>query len=495
MSIPPARRAGEAVTGAFPGYDDLTLLRQHHPAWRLLAAAHAPLVLTLLHTAFIAPNRRTLSRQTLIAALDDLLFELRQREGEDAFPKAAAHYLDDWAGDDKGWLRKYYPEGSDEPHYDLTPAAVQALEWVEGLQRREFVGTESRLLLVFELLRQMAQGSETDPEARIAELERRRAEIEAEIERIRGGELELMDPTRLRDRFLQMQDTARRLLADFRAVEQNFRDLDRRVRERIATWEGGKGELLEEVFGHTDAIADSDEGRSFRAFWDFLMDPRRQEEFTGLLEKILNLEPIRQLHPDPRLSRIHYDWLEAGEVTQRTVARLSQQLRRWLDDQTWLENRRIMALLRDIEQHAIAVRDRPPQGEFMTVDAAAPAIELVMERPLFQPAGRVWIEDRVVVEGEAGELDEALFAQRFVDREALSAHIRRLLQAHPQISLARVLAARPLEEGLAELLTYLDLAEDDPRAVVDEARREIIEWTGDDGVVRRARVPLILYCR
>jgi hypothetical protein len=33
------------------------------------------------------------------------------------------------------------------------------------------------------------------------------------------------------------------------------------------------------------------------------------------------------------LKRVHYDWLEAGEHTQRTVALLSQELRRFLDDQ------------------------------------------------------------------------------------------------------------------------------------------------------------------
>ena len=43
-----------------------------------------------------------------------------------------------------------------------------------------------------------------------------------------------------------------------------------------------------------------------------------------------------------------------------------------------------MALLREIEHHALAVRDAPPGApDFMTVDASAPAIELVMERPLF----------------------------------------------------------------------------------------------------------------
>src|SRR5699024_4423731 len=135
-----------------------------------------------------------------------------------------------------------------------------------------------------------------------------------------------------RERFLQMSDTARGLLADFRQVEQNFRELDRQVREKVAAWEGGKGDMLAEVFGERDAIADSDQGRSFRAFWDFLMSPARQEELSELLARVLALEPVLALNPDTRLQRVHYDWLEAGEVTLRTVARLSEQLRRYLDD-------------------------------------------------------------------------------------------------------------------------------------------------------------------
>ena len=98
-------------------------------------------------------------------------------------------------------------------------------------------------MTVFELLRQLAERTETDPQARLAELERRRAEIDAEITRVQGGALPLIDDTGVRERFLQIAATAQGLLSDFRAVEQNFRDLDRAARERIATWEGGKGEL------------------------------------------------------------------------------------------------------------------------------------------------------------------------------------------------------------------------------------------------------------
>ncbi|MFP3548039.1 DUF3375 family protein, partial [Rhizobium sp. SIMBA_035] len=89
-------------------------------------------------------------------------------------------YLNDWAANDKGWLRKFYGPGSGEPHFDLTPATEKAIAWLGTLTERSFVGTESRLLTLFELLKQMSEGSERDPEARLAELHKRRADIDAE---------------------------------------------------------------------------------------------------------------------------------------------------------------------------------------------------------------------------------------------------------------------------------------------------------------------------
>ncbi|MBN1278591.1 MAG: DUF3375 domain-containing protein, partial [Chlorobiaceae bacterium] len=334
-------------------YTTLELLRQNHPAWRLLRAQHAPLVASFLHRVFIVPNVRILSQADLVEALEDELFSLRQQHGADLFPGTAQNYLNDWADNEKGWLRKFYQEGTDEPHFDLTPATEKALTWLEGLTERAFVGTESRLITLFELLRQMSTGSQADPEVRIAELQERRQEIDAEIERILAGEISMLDDTALKDRFQQFLQLARDLLSDFREVEHNFRILDRRVRERIALWEGSKGALLEEIMGERDAIADSDQGKSFRAFWDFLMSQSRQEELSLLLQTVLDLPPIVTMRPDSRLRRVHYDWLEAGEHTQRTVARLSEQLRRFLDDKAWLENRRIMDILRGIETRAL----------------------------------------------------------------------------------------------------------------------------------------------
>jgi hypothetical protein len=55
----------------------------------------------------------------------------------------------------------------------------------------------------------MTEGSETDPKARIAELTRRRNEIDAEIGRIRDGDIPLLNDTALKDRFQQFLQLAR----------------------------------------------------------------------------------------------------------------------------------------------------------------------------------------------------------------------------------------------------------------------------------------------
>ena len=100
----------------------LDALRSHHPAWRLLRSDHAALVASFLHRVFVTPNVRGMPAADLAEALEDELYALRLTRGEDAFPKAAIDYLDDWAAADKAWLRKYYKPGTDEAQFDLTPA-------------------------------------------------------------------------------------------------------------------------------------------------------------------------------------------------------------------------------------------------------------------------------------------------------------------------------------------------------------------------------------
>ncbi len=480
-------------------YTTLNLLRQNHPAWRLLCSDHAPLVASFLERVFVRPNRRAIDAADLAEALEDELYGLRRQLGPETFPRAARDYLDDWAAAEKGWLRKFYAAQSDEAQYDLTPGAEKAITWLGTLAARTFVGTESRLLTLFTLLRQMSEGSETDPAVRLAELQKRRDEIDAEMARIAQGDVPLLQDSALKDRFQQFAQLSRELLSDFRQVEHNFRQLDRRVRERIALWEGSKGALLEEILGERDSITDSDEGKSFRAFFDFLMSSAREEELTRLLGHILALPAIRDLGPDPRIRRIHYDWLAAGEHTQRTVAQLSSQLRRFLDDRAWLENRRIMDLLREIEGLALDLRETPPEGAVMSLPESGAAVDLPLERRLYTPPVRPAIADTPIDAGLADMDDRALYAQVVIDRAELARHVRQALQNRSQVTLREVCDIHPLRHGLAELIAYLDLAATDAKACIDEDVTDAVRWRSvqADGQERerRARLPRVIFVR
>jgi hypothetical protein len=479
-----------------PSVDEIVWLRDNSPAWRLLRADHAPLVLSFLHRVFVADNVRSVSASELTSRLDDELYALNQRESERGgtrFPKPAKAYLDDWAAPEVGWLRKYYPDGTDEPHYDATPAVEKALQWIHGLREREFVGTESRLKVILELLRQIVFGTETDPQERLAELRRQRQEIDEQIARVQAGDMPVLDETAVRDRYQQLAATARELLADFREVEENFRKLDRQLREKITGWHGGKGELLDDVLGSRESIAGSDQGKSFQAFYGFLLSQARQEELSTLLEQVHSLEEI--IERDPRLRHIHYDWLDAAERTQATVRQLSEQLRRFLDDQVWFENRRVIDILRGVEARALRLRGTRNVPVTMELVASSPAIRLPLERPLYMPVRKARISSGDVRDADQETDPAVLFEQFHVDPVPLAAGVREALRRQPTVGLKELVAQRPIQQGLAELVTYLSLKDETFRIAYDEERREQIGWADQEGTRRVMTLPRVSYAR
>jgi len=476
--------------------EEIAWLRENSPAWRLLRAENAPLVLSFLHRVFVADNVRSISAAELASRLDDELYAHNQRESERhdrRYPKSAKAYLDDWAAPEAGWLRKYYPEGTDEPAYDATPAVEKALQWIQSLREREFVGTESRLKVIFELLKQIVFGTETDPQQRLAALRRQRQEIDEQVARVQAGDMPVLDQTAVRDRYQQFAATARELLADFREVEENFRKLDRQLREKIAGWHGGKGELLDDVLGSRESIVGSDQGRSFQAFYGFLLSQARQEELSTLLEQVHSLAGITER--DPRLRHIHYDWLDAAERTQATVRQLSEQLRRFLDDQVWFENRRVVDILRGVEARALRLRGIRNVPVTTELDAPSPAIRLPLERPLYASVKKARISGGEVRDADAETDPAVLFEQVHVDPVPLAAGVREALRGEPTVGLKELIEQRPIEQGLAELVTYLSLKDESFRIVYDEERREQIGWADHEGTRRMVTLPRVSYAR
>ncbi len=476
-------------------FEAIEALRDRHAAWRLLRAGNASLILSFLGEWFVEGNRGATSATELAAALDDHLYALDSAAGEPGeprFPKEPRAYLEDWASTETAYLRRFYPPGDGEVHYEVLPALEKAYGWVQSLQDRPFVATESRLHTAVELLRQIVQGTDPDPEHRLTDLRRRRDAIDAEIAAVEDGRLSLLKPAGVRDRYQQFTTTARELLSDFRVVEENFRRLDRAARERIATWNGAKGDLLADLVGSRSEITQSDQGHSFQAFYEFLLSESRQQELTRLLDRVSALDEV---DADRRMRGIHHDWSEAAERARRTVRQISEQLRRFLDDQVWLENRRVLDIVRAVETAALEVRAAPPTLG-LEIDQPGVDITLPFERPLYRPQAAPEVESLIPPTAEEVDAD-LLFTQTYVDHARLIQNVRSILPEHSAALLSDIVELYPLEHGAAEIVGYLALDDGDVTVEMDESDETVLDYNSpvDPSAVRRARLPKVTVMR
>ena len=154
-----------------------------------------------------------------------------------------------------------------------------------------------------------------------------------------------------------------------------------------------------------------------------------------------------------------------------------------------------MDLLHGIEAKALRLRGTPPPGPVHHIQALAATIELPMERPLYSAPVKTLLSNLKVETGNAALDADVLFSQVRVDKAALSSHIRQSLQTRPQVSLVELLQSRPLQQGLGELVAYLQLASVAAQSVVDDDTLETVSWTAADGAVRSAKMPRVIFVR
>ena len=462
------------------------------PAWRLLSADNAPAVVALLQSHLLIKERK-LPASLLVERLGRDLERLRT-EGWD-LPQAASAYLADWLA--AGWLERSYSSGGEE-EYELTAGAIQALRFLQGLSEQRAVATESRLAVVIQQLVRLAEQTETDPQVRIDRLLRERERIDAEIESIRAGRLEPLADDRALERLREILALADELASDFRRVRDEFQGLNRDLRERIVESEGSRGEVLEAVFAGVDLIADSEAGRTFKAFWRLLTDPRESAELETAMDDLMGRDFVRRLGRGERryLLGLTRTLLERGGEVHEVLQRFARGLKQFVQSQEFQEQRRMTRLLKSAQRRALALKDRVKPYRPMGVDLrlTSAALRSLSQLRLYDPS--LDNLDAGIPEAETAEISletiGELVAHSEIDFRRLEDHVRILLQERTQVSVAEVLEAFPAEQGLGSLVGYMALGV--RQGVVSKAKERVC-WRGLDGVERAARIPRIYFVR
>lgn len=479
-------------------YGYISQLLKNHTSIRLLRADNAPLIISFLFSAFkeefANPEDGGIMEKELTDRLADTLYVLN--EADTIYPKSPSEYLTDWSN--SGFLRKY-PGSTDEYVYELTPASELVFKWMDSLEKRAFIGTESRLKYLFERMQKLVGKTQLNASERLVRLETQKQALEQEIENIRSGKLEMLDDRQIKEEYFLIEDTAKSLLADFREVEQNFRDLDRNFRRQIITTSQTKGEVLSELFEQQDFLAQTDQGKSFTAFWEFLLSQSKQAEFEKLLERMLDIPVVRQMRNENfRMELLRNNLIEAGDRTNKTTNSLWNQLRKYLEHKSFFENKRIHE---EIDEGLKLIFEHP-EIDFTKLPALeledTIRIDLIGDRRLFSPPEQVKFKKQQIQEGEAVGGNESLYRQFEISIPRLKENISKiLLKKQKEVSLSELIREYPIEKGLAEVVAYLDIAsKNEKRHSVSTCEEEEIQiHNAQTGQVFKVKIPKIIFKR
>jgi hypothetical protein len=470
------------------------------PSVALLRSDNAPLVLAFLAQEFLHDPRPTLPLDTFTEHLE-LYLERLQQQYPHLYRDTAKNYVKQWS-EDKGLLRIYRPGSSPDYVVELTIHAQHALRWVEDLEEREFVGTESRFSQILSLLNEIVLKSNTSPEDRIRQLEAEKARIEHEIQRIQEtGQVEQLTSSQVRERFQLATEQAGQLLRDFTAVEERFREIARLVQHEQLKPDARKGIIVSKVLDADERLRESEVGQSFYAFWDFLQQPVQRDELYRLLESVFTLDDLLSPAQQASILRDMPRYLiEAGLKVDQSNQRLAEQLRRMLDETNVAESRRIRALIAEVKQilseHPELLQDKSEMLRLETL----PDAQLVMSRKLWSPKENIQFSVDTLQEAEPTDFEEHiedLINVFYVDESQIRERIENALDVHEEIRLMDLLSQYPVEKGLPEVLAYVQFAtrfENQHEMRIDRRDEVIVQAASGDEFLRLS-LPHIVFRR
>lgn len=471
-------------------------LKDNNPSFRLLNANNSPLIISFLYQQFKENNVLEIPKDDLESNLSNYIYFLNQQEDIDLYHRTPAEYINEWTN--SGILGSHY-SSDDKIILELTHYTEKVLDWVKSLiKTRNFVGTESRLLKIISTLKELAYESTEDSTERLIELKKQKQEIELEIEKVEAGIANTLTGTQIRERYFDTCQTVNSMLTDFKEIEYNFRSLDMETRKKLIQKDVQKGEILDDVFSTEDNIRNSDQGQSLETFWTLLQSQEQLDELDKLIEMTLEIQQIKEIkQQDYTLEDMVIKLSRAGAKVQKVNHSLAEQLSRFLDERTYLENKRIMDIINEIKSIAFEIKDTPPpNANFLEVTGKA-EIEMVMDRPLWSSKTTTKLQKEEIIIGSPDDIDSSeLYIQFNIDKKEIEKRIQEFLGSTSQIPLKTIIETYPIKRGIEELLAYIEIASNNEKAVINEDLSDIMIISNILSQKQyRIQIPQIIFCR
>ncbi|MBT0607564.1 DUF3375 domain-containing protein [Aequorivita echinoideorum] len=472
------------------------------PSVELLRLRNREMIIEFLTNTF-SSGQNTISSDNIQIQLADFL-EYKQVENDedseinvfDTYEEKAKKYIHYWTN--KGFLANY-PDEQGEVFYELSAHSSKTIDWLTSLKKEEFVGTESKFNNILNQLKELVEFTNEDAEKRIQLLEEKKLEIEQQIQRIKIGEdVKVFEEFEIVPRFNQINQSAKELLSDFKEVEDNFKEITKGIYQKHADGSLTKSDILEFTFDALDELKSSPQGKSFYAFWSFILNPDLQNRWEILTKELYRtLEEKSICVNDPFLKEMKRHLHNSGQKVYKANDKMAEKLSRIIRENEGSKSEATKTIIQEIKKQLVAISKtkRKPETSF----------ELEMEIKINIPFERKLTTEQseeITYISKPEIADESitssahlgkLFSQSNIDKALLRKRVKDVLNEKSQTTLLDIVEIYGgLEKGLPELFGYIGIAKDFKHYISPDNTQSIVFNSKNN---KQIQIPEIIFTK
>ncbi|MBB3123307.1 hypothetical protein FHS04_000804 [Mesoflavibacter sabulilitoris] len=472
------------------------------PSVELLRLRNREMILEFLTNTF-SSGQSTISSDNILIQLADYL-EYKQVENDedseinvfDTYEEKAKKYIHYWTN--KGFLANY-PDEQGEVFYELSAHSSKTIDWLASLKKEEFVGTESKFNNILNQLKELVEFTNEDAEKRIQLLEEKKLEIEQQIQRIQIGEdVKVFEEFEIVPRFNQLNQSAKELLSDFKEVEDNFKEITKGIYQKHADGSLTKSDILEFTFDALDELKSSQQGKSFYAFWSFILNPDLQNQWEILTKELYKtLEEKSITVNDPFLKGMKRHLHNSGQKVYKANDKMAEKLSRIIRESESSKSEATKTIIQEIKKQLVAISKTKKKPETSFELETGIEINIPFERKLTtEQSEEITYTSKPKIADEdisSSERLGKLFLQSNIDKALLRKRVKDVLNEKSQATLLDIVEIYGgLEKGLPELFGYIGIAKDFKHYISPDNTQSIIF---DSKKNKQIQIPEIIFTK
>lgn len=463
---------------------EIAEILNNSPSTELLKLRNREAIIVFLINTF-SNQQGAISEEKIQVQLADFLdYNKIEKDEEseieifDTYEIKAKKYIQSWTN--KGFLTNY-PDEQGEVFYELSAHSSKTIDWLASLKKEEFVGTESKFNNILNQLKELVENTNEDTEKRIQLLEERNLEIEQQIQRIKTGEdVKVFEEFEIVPRFNQLNQSAKELLSDFKEVEDNFKEITKGIYQKHADGSLTKSDILEFTFDALEALKESQQGKSFYAFWSFILNPDLQNKLESLTKELYKtLEEKSIPVSDPFLKGMKKHLHSSGQKVYKANDKMAEKLSRIIRENESSKSEATKTIIQEIKKQLVEISKTKKKPEISFELETEIEINIPFERKLtteqseevtYRQKPKIADED-ITSSNHLGKL----FSQSNIDKELLRKRIKDILKEKSQTTLLEVVENYGgLEKGLPELFGYIGIVKEFKHIISPDKTQNIV---------------------